>query len=253
MYQAATAPQSIGGVLDDGFRLYRAALGRVIVLTFVALVLGQIPGVMMTTSGGIPDPSSMLVPLLICSVLSAVCYAAVIARMNAVAEQRDMPLSEAVGVGLRRLLPLLVYSLLYGVIVAVGMVLLIVPGMIFGLSLMFGAFMVVVEGRGPVDGLAASHRLVWGHWWRTALIMTVAMFVVMAVYMLIAFVSGFTVALASTAPTILGPVLQLVVVPVVGGAVTPLFYALALAVFYDLRLRRSGADLEQRLDAPAPA
>lgn len=50
--------------------------------------------------------------------------------------------------------------------VAVGLVLLIVPGIIFGLMFMFATFIVIERELGPIDALSESHRLTRGHKWQ---------------------------------------------------------------------------------------
>jgi uncharacterized membrane protein len=49
--------------------------------------------------------------------------------------------------------------------VAVGFVLLIVPGIIFGLMFMFATFIVIERELGPIDALSESHRLTRGYKW----------------------------------------------------------------------------------------
>jgi hypothetical protein len=49
-------------------------------------------------------------------------------------------------------------------------------------------------------------------------------------------------------------VTQTVLTAVLGGLLTPLFYTLFMAAYYDLKLRREGDDLADRIDAqPASA
>jgi hypothetical protein len=255
MYQPPDAPQSIGGVLDDGFRLFRASLPKVVVLTFFAILAGQLPNLMISGFGSVPAMSLALVGSLLLSMLiSALFYAAAIGRMNAVVQQRDMPLAAALSFGLGRMLPLFAFSVLYALILIVGSLLLLVPGIIFGVSLMFGAFVVLLEGRGPLASLKISHNLVWGNWWRTLVIVSVGVIVMMTAYLLVIFVAGFAIAFGDNSdPTFLVRFLELVLLPLLGAVVAPLLYALTLATYYDLKLRRSGADLEQRLGAPAQA
>jgi hypothetical protein len=255
MYQPPDAPQSIGGVLDDGFRLFRASLAKVVVLTFFGILAGQLPNLMISDSGGVPAVNMMLLGSLLLSMLiSALFYGAVVGRMNAVVQQRDMTLRDALAFGLGRMLPLFAFTVLYVLILIVGSLLLLVPGIIFGVSLMFGALVVLLEGRGPVASLKISHNLVWGNWWRTMVIISVGVIVMMTAYLMVIFVAGFAIAFGDNGdPTSLVQFLELVLLPLLGAVAAPLLYALTLATYNDLKLRRSGADLEQRLGAPAQA
>jgi uncharacterized membrane protein len=57
-------------------------------------------------------------------------------------------------------------SILLSLAVAIGFVLLIVPGIIFGLMFMFATFIVIERELGPIDAMNESHRLTRGHKWQ---------------------------------------------------------------------------------------
>ena len=59
-------------------------------------------------------------------------------------------------------------SILLALAVAIGFVLLIVPGIIFGLMFMFTTFVVIERELGPIDAMNESHRLTRGHKWRSS-------------------------------------------------------------------------------------
>jgi uncharacterized membrane protein len=56
-------------------------------------------------------------------------------------------------------------SILFGLAVAVGFVLLIVPGIIVALMFMFTTFIVIDRGLGPIEAMKESHRITNGHKW----------------------------------------------------------------------------------------
>lgn len=56
----------------------------------------------------------------------------------------------------------LVASVVYGLIVAVGLILLIVPGIFFGISLQFAPLLVIDKGIGPVAAIKESWRITKG-------------------------------------------------------------------------------------------
>jgi hypothetical protein len=57
-------------------------------------------------------------------------------------------------------------SLLWEIIVVVGVILLIVPGVIWGLKFMFAPYFVVEKGLGPLEALRASSRITDGVKWK---------------------------------------------------------------------------------------
>jgi hypothetical protein len=256
VYKPVTTPQSIGGVLDNGFRLYRASLRKVVVLAYLGGLVAQFPAMFVpldpTALGG-PMPPLFYVVWLVTMVISLIVAVAVIATLSAVMHGRELPIAEAVRVGGRKVLPFLVSSVLYAFAVTFGLLLLVVPGVLFGVSLAFCMVAVVVDDAGPLASFRQSHRLVRGNWWRTLVLLSVVLAVLLVFYVLLGFVAAMAVLFGAGGQSIVVRVLDLILTPALGALVTPLFYAMYLAIYEDLKLRRSGADLEQRLSAPATA
>jgi uncharacterized membrane protein len=61
-------------------------------------------------------------------------------------------------------------QILVGVTVLVGLVLLVVPGVIAALGLMFSSYLIVDTGRGPIAAFKESWRLTKGHKWQLFLL-----------------------------------------------------------------------------------
>jgi hypothetical protein len=259
MYDKPSAPAGIGGVLDDGFKLFRACFTQVVGLAILASLISQIPSLVMTSAidaDGVPQLGAGVgIAALVGMLLSVVLFGALVSRIHLIHEGRSPSLGDSLNAGLACMLSLLGSMILYGLAVAVGMVLLIVPGLIVMVSLMFAPYIVVTEGAGVIESLRRSHQLVWGHWWRTSALVGIAGFILMVAYVLIALVAG---VLMFANPDALEPggfsVTQTVLTAVLGGLLTPLFYTLFMAAYYDLKLRREGDDLADRIDAqPASA
>jgi hypothetical protein len=254
MYEQPDSPLTIGGVLDSGIKLFKVSFNRVVWLAIAAGFFSQIPGLMITTGvdpEGMPEfDAGMLIVLALTMVVSMIFFAAVIARIDATHRGTDLSVSQCFSVGLACLLPILGCAICYGIAVFVGSLLLLVPGLILMVSLMFGPYMVVVEKMGAIESLRESHRLVWGNWWRTAGILTIAGFLMMVAYTLFAFVVGMVMFVESD-PAAMSDfsLTQMVFSSLFSGLITPLFYALILAIYYDLRLRHGGGDLAARIDA----
>ncbi len=64
----------------------------------------------------------------------------------------------------------LVVKILTGIIVIVGLVLLIVPGIIAALALIFATYLVIDRNLGPIEALKESMRLTKGHRWNLFLL-----------------------------------------------------------------------------------
>ncbi len=59
----------------------------------------------------------------------------------------------------------LVGSILYGLIVAVGLILLIIPGIIWAIKFQFFDYLIVDKGLGPIDALEKSSKITRGVKW----------------------------------------------------------------------------------------
>jgi hypothetical protein len=264
----ASEPKTIGGVLDAGFALYRtgfrevtvtAAKGFALVLFFEVL-MELIFGVSTASVGNVMDPEGALPAdmlaylgyLPVYMVVMIATFAAVALHLHRIASGADDAGRGIYGAGLRRLPAYVGTIILYFLVVFLGMLLLFLPGMWAMVAFLFSYYVVVTEKLGPFRSMSRSYQLVKGNWWRTATVFTVAMIVVMiiqsAVVTVPAFVTGFLAASGEEISTTWFLVLNFL--SAVGQTLSvPLLTAMILTLIHDLSLRRSGEDLEARLEA----
>ncbi|MFH0792198.1 MAG: DUF975 family protein, partial [bacterium] len=84
-------------------------------------------------------------------------------------------------------------SLLYGLIVFGGMILLIIPGIIWAYKFFFSQYLVIDKGLGPIAALKESSRITKGHKWNLfvfSLIFVGLLIIVMAPFILMAVASS---------------------------------------------------------------
>src|SRR5512138_1056443 len=138
-------PQSIGGVLDTTFQLYKASLVKMIpmmLLTIVAISPVYIYYIYLFTQvRGTPNPAAAMVaagPGLgywiatgITMIASQLMVAASAVKMNAIGAGSDASVGQSLQTALPRLPSLLVAALLYPIIVVLSFFLLVVPFFIF--------------------------------------------------------------------------------------------------------------------------
>lgn len=257
-------PQTIGGVLDTSFRLYKASLAAVWQFCLIMAVGGALPSLyLLVKRGAAANPADPLAVLaiftepgywltyLLTLLLTLGGMAAVYAKVHAIGIDSELSTGDALMVGLRRMLPLVFMSILFGLVLMIGFVLLLVPGFILLVSLMLAYVVMVVEGTGPLASLNTSHRLVWGNWWRCAAIATIGFFVLLVIYAAVVIVIGLGAALA---PQSMDSVATQLVTTVVAGLVVnllavPFSIALLVATYWDMKLRKEGGDLAARVGA----
>ena len=77
----------------------------------------------------------------------------------------EITVKEVFGVMKRKFLVFWGWSILYGVIVGAGLMFCFIPGIWFGIALLFGGYYVMMRDMSIGDALSASWQLVKGAWW----------------------------------------------------------------------------------------
>jgi hypothetical protein len=275
MYVKPTAPRPIGGVIDDAIKLYRASfrtclpialIGSLITGSVSVYVLRSVPAL-----ASIRDPAQiweMLKPsplwtwFLLPGIASMLLLGAIIACQNALAAGAGpMTVLQAIGAALRRLHWLLLAVLLWVVFIcsAVGIALIpispasrvlgvlawIVLAIYLWGRLQLWMVALYAEDVGTVGALGISWRLIEGHWWRAAMILTVGIVIVLVISLVFGFVGSLVFIVHSVDPMSLIMDNQ-VVTAVERVFVTPMIPAVLVAMYYDFKLRREGGDLAAR-------
>jgi hypothetical protein len=153
VYTKPTEPRSIGGVLDDGLRLWRLSVPKTWPLAVLAQLVVAVPLLWVgykfpavagaRTAGALSAANAANVQLLanlfkspstwlayaIMVIFSAVCYTAIVLRVADVETGRDSSLPGSLAAAIRLLPRLLLQLLVYmGVAIAVGIVLALAVG-----------------------------------------------------------------------------------------------------------------------------
>lgn len=258
-------PQSIGGVLDVSFRLYKEAIGSVWPLSLLLILASSPQTIYMMVRGdtGVDpiDPmaafalfqdGSYWLTTLLGVVLTLWVVAALYAKEHAIGVGEELSNGAALQLALGCVITLVVMTFLFALAVGIGMVLVVIPGLILMVSLILATNLIVLEGKGPIAALRGSHRLVWGNWWRTTAILTVGLIVVLIIYFALAMIAGIVVPLmgiGSNDPFLFGLVTAFIVGAVINLLATPYYVALLIAIYWDLKLRKEGGDLAARVGA----
>lgn len=264
-------PQSIGGVLDIGFQVYKTSVAQIWPICILIAIGTLAPSLYMLFKVGsfaqsAPTEALAYMKQLFLDPVYWLCYllsmaisswamGAIYLKQDAIASGTDLTLGQALALALRRTPSLVLAAILFMIAVAIGCVLLLIPGLILMVSLMLFGAVVTLEARGPAGGLMRSHKLVWGHWWRTTAVLTVAFIIVVVIYAAIGFVVALILPFAARNldPLVFSLINSTVLNVVIQVLVLPFFLGLMLSLYWDLRLRRDGGDLSDRLNALNPA
>lgn len=251
MFELASTPRDLGEILLQGLALGRLAFRRLFILTSVMAFLGIVPTACLVWGAGdiSMDMDHMMQGLrgnygrvgFLVLVLALPIRAILLQRVAAAARGQTYSLTEELRKALRLWPWMFVAGLIYIAAVCVGLVLLVVPGAILALTLMFEEFGLVLEGQGPIEALNVSHNRVWGHWWRTLgllLLMFVPLGVLLGIMSAVLGIDPGSATLAVTGRNLFAQtVLEMVFAAVFG----PFIYCVLYVYYHDLKLRKQNA------------
>jgi Membrane domain of glycerophosphoryl diester phosphodiesterase len=244
-------PRGLGEILSAAFDLYKdhwQALIQIVAVVVIPLTLLQyfltdqltstttVHGVngtvtVSTSSAGKSIVVGLLlavIPLLVTQVLTGA-----ITRASAGSLIGETPTpGDAFSYGFARLGSILLVSILVALIVGVGFILLIIPGIIFAVKLIVAIPALVVENRRGTDAISRSWSLTTGHFWHVLGTWLVAAIIA-------ALVSGIFTAFGGTNWFVRG------VLASIGAVITMPFTALVTMLLYmDLRVRKEAFNEE---------
>ncbi|MGR8919809.1 MAG: hypothetical protein ACU85V_09325 [Gammaproteobacteria bacterium] len=251
-------PQTIGGILDTGVRVYRQTLSSVIppaaVFGVAMMILSLVTAGMIdydaVAAGAYVPGVGLFVTSLVYGLVFLLFFLVVANRQWTLVQGGTPTFAADLSTGLALLLPTLFAAIAYYVVIVIGFILLVVPGLVVMVSMSLFLVVPIVERRGAWRSFIRSHQVVFGgNWWRTAAVLTVLTVVLMAISFLLQLVvggtQGFQALMQPTEPGMLATI--------VNTAFTVFLYPLATAVmlvmFHDARLRKEGGDLESKLAA----
>ncbi|HET7571339.1 MAG TPA: glycerophosphoryl diester phosphodiesterase membrane domain-containing protein [Gaiellaceae bacterium] len=212
----------VAAVLGDAWRVYRALWRRSVVVAgavFLVIALADALASQRTTAG------TSLVSIVLALVGGLLVQGALVAVVRDLLEHRPLETTRAYYDRTRgRLGTLLGASILYGIGVLIGFVLLLIPGLIAIARWALIVPLVVIEERGVGEAFARSSQLVRGRTGRVLLLVVVANVITGAVGFAIRAAFGFLPEFAAI--WIGGTIASALAVPYEAHVLTVLYYRL---------------------------
>jgi hypothetical protein len=172
----------LGDVIVEGWRFFLKDFWKLIAMTIICVfpIFGALaaiqPSISSLAAGGVTSSNASsivsLTLLLSCSMmlLSAFLVPLYVGALSHIVRQRALGqpvgLGGALRFGLSRWASVFSASFIGGIIILLLSLLLVVPGMIFGVYYTFGYWAAAVRGVGGKNALDYSKKLVSGQWWR---------------------------------------------------------------------------------------
>jgi hypothetical protein len=271
-------PQSVGRVLDSGFRIFRISLVSCLLYGALSMIAGQLPNIYLIATGkplvsfGNGDPA-WIVLYIIGTMITLVFWGAMLFRQRGIAVGNRLSSRTELWGAIRKLpanvgLMLITIALVAvtvggGAIVAYALGIALVPqnylaiaaiSLVIAIPLVYLATPLVMSGiallledLGPWSAVRYSTRLTRGNWWRINAVLTIAIVVITVYYGVILMIVGMLAPLLGATDFTTVSALGGVIGVVLGSLGMPFLSAVMLAVFGDLKVRREGVDLERRV------
>lgn len=189
-------PRTLGEILSEAFRIYRENAAKLMVIVAVVVVplsfvsavvvrllgepekhrvkiLGQPATIEYSRSFGVTI-AALLIGAAIGVIIWAILQAAMLrgAAQATIGDPVDVEASYRWG--LSRFGSVLLVAFLVGIVVGVGFLLLVIPGIIFLVFLSVSEPALIVENRRGTEALKRSWNLVRGHFWHALIVILIA-------------------------------------------------------------------------------
>lgn len=157
---------------------YSAFIGNVKTL----LAIAAIPALLSVVVSYLePDPQTVpsmtFIALMIITVIASLIMT--VALIFAVAH-KNISAKEAYLKSVPQLLRYIAYAIVSSVLILIGFILLVIPGIWLTVCFAFGAYFLLLQGTSTKESLLASKALVKGRWWGVAVRLAVLMLLGMA-------------------------------------------------------------------------
>ncbi len=251
---------TVGGIIRAAFDLYRKQ--AVTVWTIVALIV--IPAQVLVfliervslshpfaVNGTIYTQGSTAVPLITVAVIGFVSGVLVIGALaKALIDAytgHPTDWRHSLRFAGEHLGPLVVLAIVTAILLGIGFVLLVIPGIYLTVAWSVAVPALVFERIGPIAALRRSRELVSGRWWATFAALLVAFIAIIAVGFVVGLILN---GIASSSSVNLILILS-AISRIIGALLTyPILAAVAAVIYVDLRARKEGATVGT---AAAPA
>ena len=228
--------QPYGFIVEPEFSV-ASVLGRTFAtlldnpLVFFGLpLLAALPELLVGFFGSAPRYGGPGLVLIISGILGLIIQGAMAYAVYQVLRGQGASLGESLRKGLNRVIPLIIASILVWILIRIGYILLIIPGLILTCILSVTIPACVVERLGPVDSMNRSAELTKGYRLRIF-----ALIVIGVLAWILFLIMPFFVSSGRPSPIVLA---------LLGVPVQAFQAVMAAIIYYDLRTVKEGVSLE---------
>ena len=237
--EASAKRIDVGRVISESFSLYGANAGPLLGSAFVIFLISGVCQGLLNDEGG-------LILALIATAISLVAQALytgfVVTLVKDVRDgSRDQTAGEMISSARHAIVPLIINGFLRGIAIAIGLFLLIIPGLYLMTIWAVTSPAIVAENESATGAFGRSHELVKGNGWQVFGVIVIAFLITFAVS-LVAVAIGAAIGLAGV-----------IILAIIAAVLTAPISALVSAImFFDLGGDGAAAAPPAPLDPPPP-
>jgi hypothetical protein len=158
------AMNPLSGVLDEAWKMYRAHAAHLLTIAFVIYLVAAVVVALLALIGGI---FGFLLGSMVEFIAAFLLQAALVKAVQDVRDGRaDLSFGETVSAGVPFIGPVAGASILAGIAITIGLILIIVPGLFLITIWAVIVPVIVIERSGALASFGRSRQLVRGHGWQ---------------------------------------------------------------------------------------
>lgn len=263
----ATTKRTVKEITSASMQLYKNGLIKALplcalyfLILFALQLVQQFAYAQPGLSHGMRVTLTVVLPL-INFIAQPIIFAAVIYTLHRFAHGEATHYKMALGYSLRRAPHLLLGYILFVLLMAIGTLLFVIPGLIAFVSFTFFYMFVLFDNSNGFRSLSGSAKLVWPHWGRTALVLLFSILIFVVLGLVAAFAISFITYLLAhfigylpghLNPSVTAHNFTIVTTTLVPTLLLPLPAAFMLNQYYDLKIRQAERAEAANQDVAAP-
>ena len=153
----------LSGVLDEAWRMYKTFAKHLLAIAFVIYLIAAVITALLALAGG---TVGILLGTLVSVIAAFVLQATLVKAVQDIRDGRaDMSIGQTVNSALPYLAPVAGASILAGIAITIGLLLIIVPGLFLITIWAVIVPVIIIEQSGALASFGRSRALVRGHGW----------------------------------------------------------------------------------------
>jgi len=242
MFTFAVKQSSITQLWRDSISLYKSTFSQVWYLTLILGIAAWVLQYLTVDVHKLSDISSHAPysKMILLAIVGAVAFfvhsyvaALIYHRMGSIAKGEKTTFAESAKAVFARFFSICILFVVIAIIIFLGLMLFILPGIFIAYLIMFAIPLVVCDHYSVFPALWQSIKLVWGKWWRTFIILLPVMIFFYGIYEVL--LAGFDFHFLSFLPTA-----GITVSSIFLFLFNSIIYATILVQWNDLKLRKKG-------------